>query len=44
MGINGIVTDLSLIGTLTGGAVETRHVMVVEPLTTILASGLALLG
>ncbi|MBT4070144.1 MAG: hypothetical protein HOL72_00280 [Euryarchaeota archaeon] len=44
MGINGIVTDLSLIGTLTGGAVETRHVMVVEPLTTILASGLAILG
>jgi hypothetical protein len=44
LGVNGIVTDLSLIGTLTGGAVETRHVMVVEPLTTMLASGLMLLG
>jgi len=44
LGVNGIVTDLSLIGTLTGGAVETRHVMVVEPLTTMLASGIMLLG
>ncbi|MFB1038471.1 MAG: hypothetical protein QMC50_04555 [Candidatus Poseidoniaceae archaeon] len=44
LGINGIVTDLSLVGTLTGGAVETRHIMVVEPLTTLLASGLMLLG
>jgi len=44
LGVNGIVTDLSLIGTLTGGAVETRHIMVVEPLTTMLASGIMLLG
>ena len=44
LGVNGIVTDLSLIGTLTGGAVETRHILVVEPLTTLVASGLALLG
>ena len=44
LAVNGIVTDLSLIGTLTGGAVETRHIMVVEPLTTMLASGLMLLG
>ena len=44
LGVNGIVTDLSLVGTLTGGAVETRHIMVVEPLTTLLASGLMLLG
>ena len=44
LGVNGIVTDLSLVGTLTGGAVETRHIMVIEPLTTILASGLMLLG
>ncbi len=43
LGVNGIVTDLSLVGTLTGGAVETRHIMVVEPLTTMLASGLMLL-
>jgi hypothetical protein len=44
LGVNGIVTDLSLVGTLTGGAVETRHIMVIEPLTTMLASGLMLLG
>jgi hypothetical protein len=43
LGVNGIVTDLSLVGTLTGGAVETRHIMVIEPLTTMLASGLMLL-
>jgi hypothetical protein len=41
--VNGIVTDLSLIGTLTGGAVETRHIMVIEPLTTMLASGAMIL-
>lgn len=44
LGVNGIVTDLSLVGTLTGGAVETRHIMVIEPLTSMLASGLMLLG
>ncbi len=44
LGVNGIVTDLSLIGTLTGGAVETRHIMVIEPLTTMLASGVMILG
>jgi hypothetical protein len=44
LGVNGIVTDLSLIGTLTGGAVETRHIMVIEPLTTMLVSGLMILG
>ena len=43
LGVNGIVTDLSLIGTLTGGAVETRHIMVIEPLTTMLASGVMIL-
>ena len=42
-GINGIVTDLSLIGELTGQRVETRHIMVVEPLTTIAISGLSLI-
>ena len=44
LGVNGIVTDLSLIGTLTGGAVETRHIMVIEPLTTMLVSGAMILG
>ena len=41
MGVNGIVTDLSLIGTLTGDFVETRHIMVVDPIGSALASGLA---
>jgi len=37
-----MVTDLSLIGSLTGDSVETRHVLIVEPITTVIASGLAL--
>ena len=44
LGINGLVTDLSVIGTLTNGAVETRHVLLVEPITSMIASGLAMLG
>jgi hypothetical protein len=43
IGVNGMVTDLSLIGTLSGGAVETRHVLLVEPVTSIIASGLAMI-
>tara|TARA_B100000459_G_scaffold144698_1_gene107936 strand:- start:13389 stop:18071 length:4683 start_codon:yes stop_codon:yes gene_type:complete len=42
-GVNGMVTDLSLIGSLTGDSVETRHILLVEPITTAIASGLALL-
>ena len=42
-GVNGMVTDLSLIGSLTGDSVETRHILLVEPITTVIASGLALL-
>jgi hypothetical protein len=44
LGINGVVSDLSVIGTLTGGAVETRHVLLVEPMTSMIASTLAMLG
>lgn len=43
LGVNGMVTDLSLIGTLSGGGVETRHVLLVEPVTSIIASGLAMI-
>ena len=43
IGVNGMVTDLSLIGSLTGDSIETRHVLIVEPITTVIASGLALI-
>jgi hypothetical protein len=43
IGVNGMVTDLSLVGTLTGDSVETRHILLVEPITTVIASGLALI-
>jgi hypothetical protein len=43
IGVNGIVTDLSLVGSLTGGLVETRHIMVVDPISSAVASGLALI-
>jgi len=43
VGINGMVTDLSLVGSLTGDSVETRHLLIVEPITTVIASGLALI-
>ena len=44
LGVNGMVSDLSLIGTLTGGNVETRHILLVEPVTSIIASTIAMLG
>jgi hypothetical protein len=44
LGINGLVTDLSVVGTLTNGAVDTRHILVIEPMTSIIASCLAMLG
>jgi hypothetical protein len=43
LGVNGIVTDLSLVGSLTGEFVETRHIMVVDPISSAIASGLAML-
>ena len=36
VGVNGIVTDLSLVGTLTGEFVETRHIMVIDPIGSAL--------
>ena len=43
VGVNGIVTDLSLVGSVTGEFGETRHVMVIDPISSALASGLAML-
>ena len=43
MGVNGVVTDLSVVSTLTGGSVETRHIMVVEPFTSGIASLFAMI-
>ena len=43
IGVNGIVTDLSLVGSLTGEFVETRHIMVIDPISSALASGLAMI-
>jgi len=39
MGVNGVVTDLSLIGSLTGEKVDTTHIMIAEPITTLIATG-----
>ena len=44
LGVNGMVSDLSLIGTITGGNVETRHILLVEPVTSMVASTSAMLG
>ena len=44
LGVNGMVSDLSLIGSLTGGNVETTHILLVEPVTSMVASTLAMLG
>lgn len=43
IGVNGVVTDLSVVSTLTGGSVETRHILVVEPITSGVASILAMI-
>ena len=43
LGVNGVVTDLSVVSTLTGNSVETRHIMVVEPFTSGIASLLAMI-
>ena len=43
IGVNGVVTDLSVVSTLTGGSVETRHILVVEPITSGIASVLAMI-
>tara|TARA_B100001758_G_C18219361_1_gene509393 strand:- start:77 stop:724 length:648 start_codon:yes stop_codon:yes gene_type:complete len=41
MGVNGVVTDLSLIGSLTGGTVKTTHIMAGEPVSSAIATLLA---
>ena len=41
LGINGVVTDLSLIGELTGGSVETTHIMMGEPVSTLISTIIA---
>jgi len=40
-GVNGVVTDLSLIGGLTGGSVETTHIMLGEPISTLISTIIA---
>lgn len=41
LGVNGVVTDLSLISSLTGGKIETTHIMIVDPFSSLLATGIA---
>lgn len=41
IGVNGIVTDLSLVGSLTGGQVETRHILFADPISS---AAISLLG
>ncbi len=39
--VNGVVTDLSLISSLTGGEIETTHVMIGDPFSSLLATAIA---
>ena len=41
VGVNGVVTDLSLISSLTGGEIETTHVMIGDPFSSLLATAIA---
>jgi len=41
LGVNGVVTDLSLISSLTGGKIETTHIMIVDPFSSLIATGIA---
>ena len=41
IGVNGVVTDLSLISSLTGGKIETTHIMIVDPFSSMIATGIA---
>ena len=43
IGVNGIVTDLSLVGSLTGGQVETRHILFVDPISSAAVSLLGMI-
>ncbi len=42
IGVNGVVTDLSMLSTLTGGKIETTHVMIVDPFSSLIATGIAM--
>ena len=41
IGVNGVVTDLSLISSLTGGKIETTHIMIVDPFSSLIATAIA---
>ncbi len=41
VGINGVNSDLSLISSLTGGKIETTHVMIGDPFSSLLATAVA---
>ena len=42
-GLNGLVADLSLVSSITGGNVETTHVLVIDPIGSLVATGIATL-
>ena len=44
VGVNGVVTDLSMISSLTGGNIETTHIIIAEPIGSILATTVAMVG
>ena len=41
VGVNGVVSDLSLISSLTGGEIETTHIMIGDPISSGLATLIA---
>ena len=41
IGINGVNTDLSLISSFTGGKIETTHIMIGDPFSSLLATAIA---
>ncbi len=41
VGVNGVVSDLSLISSLTGGEIETTHIMIGDPISSGLATVIA---
>ena len=41
VGVNGVVSDLSILSSLTGGKIETTHIMIVDPFSSAIATGIA---
>ena len=41
VGVNGVVSDLSLLSSLTGGEIETTHIMIGDPFSSLLATAVA---